>query len=69
MKYAITLMLFLVTIQANSQETKPLYTFSILSPSIGIEKSMQENNSLKFSLNALSGYGNTSGFPNQIHFL
>ena len=41
MKYPITLFLLFVVLQLSAQETKPLYSISILSPSIGLEKSIQ----------------------------
>jgi hypothetical protein len=62
MKYPIFVLVLLVTLQVSAQENKPLYSFSLLTPSIGLEKRLQENNSLKFSIGSLSGYGNKEGF-------
>lgn len=69
MKYTISLMLLLVTLQLNAQETKPLYSISLLSPSMGLEKSIQENNSFKFSIGNSFGYGSTTGFQSKLVML
>ena len=62
MKFYSSLILLFVALQVSAQELKPLYSFSILTPSFGVEKRLQENNSLKFSLGTLTGYGNKDGF-------
>ena len=62
MKFYSSLILLFVALQVSAQELKPLYSFSILSPSLGVEKRLHENNSLKFSLGTLTGYGNKDGF-------
>lgn len=62
MKYLLFLLLISATLSLTAQETKPIYSFSLISPSIGLEKRLQENNSLKFSIGSLSGYGNKTGF-------
>ena len=62
MKKIIALLLFLASLHVKAQETKPLYTGSLLSPSIGAEKRIEENSSLKFSLGSLTGYGSRDGF-------
>jgi hypothetical protein len=59
----------LVTLQIRGQETKPLYSISILTPSIGIEKKIQENNSLKFSIGNSIGYGSTNGIQSKLWML
>ena len=69
MKYTIALILLLVSLKANSQETKPLYSLSILSPTLGLEKSIKENQSLKFSLGSSIGYGSKNGFQNKLLLL
>lgn len=69
MKYLLLLLLFSATLQVSAQEAKPLYSFSLISPAIGIEKRLQENNSLKFSAGNLIGYGTTNGFQNKSFFL
>lgn len=65
MKFYATCILLVVALQVSAQEWKPLYSISILSPSIGMEKRIQENNSLKLSLGSLSGYGNKEGFKSK----
>ena len=62
MKFYSSLILLFVALQVSAQELKPLYSFSILTPSFGVEKRLQENNSLKFSVGTLTGYGNKDGF-------
>jgi hypothetical protein len=69
MKYPITLILLFVLLQMSAQETKPLYSISILSPSIGLEKRIQENNSLKFSIGNSIGYGSTNGLQSKLFML
>ena len=69
MKYPITLILLFVLLQLSAQETKPLYSISILSPSIGLEKRIQENNSLKFSIGNSIGYGSTNGLQSKLFML
>jgi hypothetical protein len=69
MKFPIFSLLLLVTICASAQETKPLYSISILSPSIGLEKSIQENNSLKLSIGNSIGYGSTNGLQSKLFML
>lgn len=69
MKFSIFSLLLLVTICASAQETKPLYSISILSPSIGLEKRIQENNSLKFSIGNSIGYGSTNGLQSKSFML
>jgi hypothetical protein len=69
MKYVLFLLLFSATLQVSAQEAKPLYSFSLISPAIGIEKGLQENNSLKFSVGSISGYGNKEGFQTKSAFI
>lgn len=69
MKYLLFLLLILATLQVNAQESKPVYSFSLVSPTIGIEKRVQENNSLKFSAGNLIGYGTTNGLQNKSFFV
>ncbi len=69
MKFLIPFILLLVTLQIRGQETKPLYSISILTPSIAIEKKIQENNSLKFSIGNSIGYGSTNGIQSKLWML
>jgi hypothetical protein len=69
MKYVLFLLLFSATLQVNAQEAKPLYSFSLISPAIGIEKGLQEKNSLKFSVGSISGYGNKEGFQTKSAYI
>jgi len=66
MKFYSSLILLFLALQVSAQELKPLYSFSILTPSFGVEKRLQENNSLKFSLGTLTGYGNKDGFQTKV---
>jgi hypothetical protein len=69
MKYPIALILLLVALQVNAQETKPLYSLSILSPTLGVEKSIKANKSFKISIGNLIGYSSKNGFQNKSFLL
>jgi hypothetical protein len=69
MKFYSTFILLFIALQVSAQELKPLYSFSLLSPAFGLEKKLQENNSLKFSLGNSIGYGSTNGLQSKLFFL
>lgn len=69
MKFYSTLILLLIALQVIAQERKPLYSFSLLSPSLGVEKRLQENNSIKFSLGNSIGYTSSNGLQTKLFFL
>jgi hypothetical protein len=69
MKFYSSLILLFVALQVSAQELKPLYSFSILTPSFGVEKRLQENNSLKFSIGNIIGYSSTNGLQNRSFIL
>jgi hypothetical protein len=69
MKFTISLILLLVALQASAQEIKPVYSLSILSPTLGVEKSLRANQSLKFSIGNSIGYGSKNGFQNKLFLL
>lgn len=66
MKYCISIILFLFVLQGFAQETKPLYSLSILSPTLGVEKNIKENHSIKFSAGNLIGYGSSNGLQTKL---
>jgi len=69
MKYPIALILLLVALQVNAQETKPLYSLSIVSPTLGVEKSIKANKSFKISIGNLIGYSSKNGLQNKSFLL
>lgn len=69
MKYPIALIILLFTWQASAQESKPVYSISILSPALGVEKNLGTNQSLKFSIGNSIGYGSKNGFQNKLFLL
>ncbi|MEN9961348.1 MAG: hypothetical protein RL045_1601 [Bacteroidota bacterium] len=69
MKFYLTNILFVIALQVSAQERKPLYSISVLSPSISMENRIQENNSLKFSIGNSIGYGSTNGLQSKLFFL
>jgi hypothetical protein len=69
MKFYLTIILLQVALQVSAQERKPLYSISILSPSIGLEKRIQENNSLKFSIGNSIGFSSSNGMQTKLFFL
>ena len=62
MKILTSLILLLITLNLSAQNSKALYSLSLLSPSLGFEKYTAENNSLKFSIGSLTGIGSKDGF-------
>ena len=69
MKYPIALILLFVVLQLSAQETKPLYSLSVLSPTLGLEKSMGTNQSFTFSIGNSIGYGSTNGLKSKLFML
>jgi hypothetical protein len=69
MKYPIALILLFVVLQLSAQETKPLYSLSVLSPTLGLEKSMGTNQSFTFSIGNSIGYGSTNGLQSKLFML
>ena len=69
MKFPIVLILLLVALQVNAQETKPLYSLSIVSPTLGVEKSIKANKSFKISIGNLIGYSSKNGLQNKSFLL